>query len=264
MIATGSRSDRPLATDLHMRLADEADILSIKAFYLDRMREAAEAKRAALPIPSLLEIAEAVERRQFVMVEGACGAILAVAGIFRVLEHADGRFLELSGMATHPDVGGLQPHSLQDLMIAVRMARYSSDLFDEGGATSVLAAFARKSNRRSCDNLVKAGLVLSDRQPAWMVGEYVSWFGWDDADAWHRFEVAAKALVRAAELVLTTMSGGRPFELMRTNRDSGIESRFRLTVAPRVVGAVLDTLRLIVDDRESIRVPDLPDVIEFV
>ncbi len=246
-----------------MRLADEADILAIKAFYLDRMRDTAEAKRAALPIPSLLEIAEAVERRQFVLVGGTDGAVLAVAGIFRVLEHADGRFLELSGMATHPDVGGLRPHSLQELMISVRMARYSSDLFDEGGATSVLAAFARKSNRRSCDNLVEAGLVVCDRQPAWMVGEYVSWFGWDDTDAWHRFEVSAEALIRAADLVLTTMSGTPPYDLKRTDRNSGIERRFRLTVAPRVVGAVLDTLRRIVDDRESIRVPVLPEVIEF-
>ena len=197
------------------------------------------------------------------MVVGEDGGILAVAGIFRVLEHAEGRFFELSGMATHPAVGGLRPHSLQKLMIAVRMARYSSDLFDEGGPTSVLAAFARKSNVRSCANLADAGLIVSDDRPDWLAGEFVSWFGWSDVDAWHRFEVSEAALIGSAEIVLATLSGDRPYEPTRIDRDSGREQRFRLTVAPRVVGAVLDTLRLIVADPSSIRLPTLPEMVDF-
>ena len=64
----------------------------------------------ALPIPSLLDIADAVEQRDDFVLVVPRGEIVAVAGIFRILAHSTGDFFRnLSGMATHPSVGDWPP-----------------------------------------------------------------------------------------------------------------------------------------------------------
>ncbi len=251
------------ATALRMRLGETADILPAKDFYLDRMRSADPDQRAALPIPSLLDIADAVEQRDFVLVENAQGEIVAVAGIFRILAHSTGDFFELSGMATHPSVGGLAPHSLQRILIAVRLARASQYFLDEARPGSVLASFVKRTNRRSSDNLTNAKLVLTKRLPDWLSGEYVSWFGWDRASDWYRFEASVDALRWAAQVLLETRRSGNHFALSRVDRQSGEEEFFSLTIDSRVLDAVVDTLETLADEVTSIQMPSLPETIAF-
>lgn len=166
---------------LVLRLADAADILPIKAFYLERMRHADPPAKHSFPIPSLVEIAGAVDERNFFVLTDEAGTLLAASGLFRLLAHDDGLFLELSGMCTSPEVGGLAPCSVQHLMLLIRIVHAAYDLLWEPLS---IASFVHRANRRSHDNLVAAGLREWSDPPEWFEGELVSWFGWDGGDDW--------------------------------------------------------------------------------
>jgi len=193
------------------------------------MQEADPATRRFLPIPSLLEIASAVADRNFFVLTEPDGSIVAVSGLFRLLVHDHGLFLELSGMCTAGEVGGLMPRSVQSIMLIARILHAAYDLFGSSGGLS-LASFVHRDNARSLDNLNGAGLREWTDRPEWVRGEYVSWFGWEGGDDWLTLLVDPDCVVGAYydSIELGFPSGG--IDLERPSRTNGEIERFRIEV----------------------------------
>lgn len=214
-----------------LRLATSSDILPAKDFYLQRMREADPATRAFLPIPSLLEIASAVADRNFFVLTDAQGSIVAVSGLFRLLVHDHGLFMELSGMCTAGEVGGLTPRSVQSIMLMARILHAAYDLLGSSDGLS-LASFVHRDNERSRENLNAAGLEEWSERPDWVSGEYVSWFGWEGGDDWLTLLVHPGCVVAAFDesLTLGFLAGEIPLE--RVSRATGETEHFLIEVDP--------------------------------
>lgn len=222
----------PGSSQIHrflLRLAEPSDILPAKDFYLRRMSEASSATRAFLPIPSLLEIANAVTDRNFFVLTDDRGEIVAVSGLFRLLVHDDGLFLELSGMCTAGEVGGLMPRSVQSIMLIARILHAAYDLLGSSGGLA-LASFVHRDNRRSHDNLTAAGLREWAERPDWVRGEYVSWFGWEGGDDWLTLlvDTACVGGVFLDAMDLGFLSYEIP--LQRRSRTDGATERFVIEV----------------------------------
>lgn len=246
---------------LRLRLADRAEVPAIKRFYLDGMRHKPSKKQKAFPIPSLLEIVDAVDAREFIVLEDTgAGRIVAASGIFRLVDHDRGKFGELSGMLTGREVGSLAPFRIHEIMIAARIARALPDLLDPEAPTA-LASFVKRTNGDSRDNLRRRGLEEVLDPPQWLRDEYVSWFGWGDADAWLCMRVGIRAL-HAAATIIDTLERGGSFELRRPAKTGGTE-QFRLTWDRTLWGANLADLRDLLASPVRGELPPLADEISF-
>ena len=219
---------------LHLRLAEGRDVLALKRFYLAEMREKEPTQQEAFPIPCLQEITDSIDDENFLLVEDLSdGKILAASGIFRLVHHDDGVFGELSGMCASSRIVGLKPHSMQRLMLAIRIIRASADLVGDIGS-SALVSFVGKTNEPSADNLRTAGLECVEDEPEWLRDEYVSWFGWTGVDDWQAFQVGERALRWSAVIINLIEREHATLELSRVDRASKQIERFFLTFQPKL------------------------------
>lgn len=246
---------------LRLRLAGRSEVPAIKRFYLDGMRHKTPEEQEAFPIPSLLEIVNAVDAKEFIVLEDTdVGRIVAASGIFRLVDHDRGKFGELSGMLTGPEVGGVEPLRIQEIMIAARIARALPEILDRDAPTA-LASFVKRTNAASHDNLRRRGLEELRDPPPWLLDEYVSWFGWGGGDAWRCMRVGLDALREAATIIATLESGG-PFSLQRPARNGGTE-QFRLTWERTLWGANLTDLRNLLASATRGDLPPLAAEVRF-
>lgn len=246
-----------------MRLAEPDDVQAIKAFYLDNMREKSPDAQAAFPIPSLLEISQAVADRNFLIVENPTKrAIVAASGLFRLLDHNDGRFAEMSGMYVAAEAGGLGPHSLQDLMVAVRIARFFCELRAEDGQQCAVS-FVKDDNHKSWEALERSGMERALIYPTWLQGEFVSWFGWNSEDDWRTYRVGLDALINAAHLILHLEKAELMLRLSRVNRDDGHREIIKMTFDRNLWRGVLVDAKDILIGHSAIEPPDIPEQLSF-
>lgn len=248
---------------LRLRLADLADTPRLKSFYLDRMRNEPPERQEAFPIPTLLELTQAAEACDSLLIETVDGRdILAASGIFRLVEHDDGRFGELSGMCTAKEIGGLGPRSIQEIMLAVRVVRALYQLLDEAAPTAIVS-FVETSNRRSWSNLVDFGLEGVGSRPNWLDGEFVSWFGWSRGDDWGTYRVGRKAVETAAAIVLELEASGLAHRLGRTNLATGERETFVLNCDRGLWAPHLEDLRRIRRDGFTDDTAAIPESLSF-
>lgn len=223
----------PSPRRFRLRLADSSDVLPAKDFYLRRMAEADSATKAFLPIPSLLEIASAIADHNFFVLTDSDGNIVAVSGLFRLLVHDRGLFLELSGMCTASDVGGLLPRSVQSIMLIARILHAAYDLLGSSDGLA-LASFVHRDNERSLKNLRASGLREWSERPDWVRGEYVSWFGWESDDAWLTLLVDPDCVAGAFYDAIDIGFPSGEIHLERPSRTNGAIERFVITVDPQL------------------------------
>lgn len=247
----------------HMRLAERNDIPRIKAFYLERMSSAGSSRRSSFPVPDLREIAESVADSDCLVVEEQTDReIVAVAALLRLVRHDNGTFAELGGMAVAPRAGGFEPHTLQSILLAVRIVRRLSDLLAERGGMR-LVAFVHADNERSRAALEKACLVRLIERPRWLAGEFISWFGWDHGSEWQTYLVGGRAACDAARLIDTIEQHDRSCRLTRRDRHSDRPRQAMLTFAPELWASALPDIRTLLSDGPP-RLPSLlPDTVSF-
>jgi hypothetical protein len=152
-----------------IRTFEAGDLHRVDAFY---ERHAG----SFLPSPSMKEVAAAGEAGLFLVAEDEYGELQAVAGLFplALCLADDGREVqvyELAGMALNgARVGGLGPHTLQDVLLWIRILTLAaSEHTNVCVVTSVVAA-----NSASLQAVRRAGFVESPT-PGWMLASRRSW-----------------------------------------------------------------------------------------
>lgn len=243
-----------------LRLATSSDILPAKDFYLHRMRDAKPATRAFLPIPALLEIASAVADRNFFVLTDEAGSIVAVSGLFRLLVHDHGLFLELSGMCTADAVGGLLPRSVQSIMLIARILHAAYDLLGSSEGLA-LASFVHRDNTRSRENLNAAGLAEWSERPDWVSGEYVSWFGWEGGDDWLTLLVHPGCVVDAFTEALGLGFLAGQIHLERPSRTNGETEHFVIEIDPTLFEGQFATF--LETDLDAMAIGEPPRTLSF-
>ena len=124
---------------------------------------------------------QAMQDRQLFACSHEDGHLVAVGGTFWVgrCEHPGGApvgVYELAGLVVHPDVRGLRPHGIQDVLVAVRAAALA---LQENVATCVISSVAT-GNNSSRKSLARCGLIelaeaavpqwLRDVRRTWLAG----------------------------------------------------------------------------------------------
>lgn len=149
----------------------------ITAFY-------AENRGAHLPQPDIKALCNAAEDGHLYAVElnalGRSRRLVALAGVFAIADcerqGATVPVYELGGMVLHkPTVGGLGPHTLQDILVWVRIC----SLLIEGGRHPLcLISSVVDTNTSSIASMGRCGLAPA-ASPRWLMQEHHSWVGGD-------------------------------------------------------------------------------------
>jgi hypothetical protein len=155
---------------VRVRQFEASDLEAIDSFYGTRAGE-------FLPTPDIDQVFEAgQDGLLFVVDDLRDGQLHAIAGLFPLAEcrTADGRevqVFELAGAALNgPTVGGLRPHTLQEVLLWLRTVALARSEHRNACVMSTVV----DANAPSLNALTRSGLVATEA-PGWLISVRRSW-----------------------------------------------------------------------------------------
>ena len=212
--------------DLCLRQAVERDLDQVLDFYGENATE-------MLPAPLTKDVGDAVSGGHLLVVEDhATRKILACSGTFTISPKKAGFVGELAGTRTKAEIGGVEPVSIQQLMIALRLLACMMGEGEAGANSSGLSlvTFVARANARSIANIEAAGFELLEPIPAWMIYDARTWQAHPGGGSWLTYYATVETCRRAlACLGDHGVLRGHVF-LQRTRRCDSVVEQFRLLI----------------------------------
>ena len=171
-------------------------------------------------------VGDAIESGRLLLVKPWSGSEIAAAGaLFQLTPQASLTYVaELAGMRVTGAVGGLQPVSMQKVLIGLRLLGHAAGEREpcrEGATNSIIAAI-HKDNGASIKNIEKMALQsLPEPFPDWLRHNQIGWYGAAVDDTWRHYYADNEACIRSVDLLDSVGLFTRIIRLHRTNSDSG-------------------------------------------
>jgi hypothetical protein len=205
---------------LTLTLAERQHISILQEFYSCNSRK-------YLPAPDADLLDDVVYDNSLFIVVNRLEEIVAAAGVFPLCyaKSADEisilKVYELAGMALNPRVGGLNPFTIQDILISVRVLSLAA----AQEKLLCLVSSVVNLNQRSSDSLMKMGFRREQSPPRWLRLLQQSWIVDDSVEvADFIFQPAAiSACVKCLREALA-------MPLHRVNRENGEVEEYRITL----------------------------------
>lgn len=210
---------------LRVRRALSNEINTIQDFYLAHPSH-------FLPTPQTKLIGDTIKSNRLLIVDSGFGsAILAVGALFTLTPADQLTYVaELSGMRVDGAIGGLEPLSIQTLLVALRVLGFVAAEGEAlGEATNSLIAIVKKGNTRSRENLELSGFKPLATRADWLKYDEVGWNGRIVTDDWTYHYADGETVVRLIELMGDALSRG-VIVLTRINNQTQRLEEFRITI----------------------------------
>jgi hypothetical protein len=178
---------------VRLRAATKSENKKLREFYLATETD-------TLPPPSLSTISKALSAGSLLVAENcADGSILATAGYFDYIKSAKRQLIfELAGTRVTKTVGRLRPHSLQQILLALRLFQIAAT---EGDPRNKVAVISSARHPKSQSNLTALRMDEIATMPEWLEYDVCSWTRMSERRQWRHYIATADSLYKAIEIL---------------------------------------------------------------
>jgi hypothetical protein len=187
-----------------------------------------------LPIPVTKDLASVIINGDFLLAEHRHnGAIVATAAVFPMTPaESKTQVVELAGMRVSNSAGGLQPKTMQDIMVGLRLLRCAvmDGPSGEPDSTFSVVSIVRDNNAKSSAAMERAQLKQVAELPRWLRYDEHAWATSSNPPRWTYFLADGIAAHTSTKWLcdLGLLSG--PIVLRRTNNRSQSEETLAFDV----------------------------------
>lgn len=209
---------------------DPTEVDQYKTFLQEQKERATQkGKEFPLPIPLEHELERACECGDlYIALSDKNSRVVACAGSFHVAnsiasQHAISVF-DLGGTAVDPAVGGMSPSTIQDVLLWTRTVGHAIQGRPGKSGLSILAS-AMHDNPQSWRSLERNGFARVAPAPDWLSEMTKDWA--NRKEVRHYYLPSSDLQIHAKNLLNCNL---RDYvELSRTNRDTGLDEKVRLS-----------------------------------
>lgn len=211
--------------EFRIRRAYYSDFKSLLEFYPRH-------KSDVLPLETSKSIGDALDLGRILLVTPWSGSDIAATGaLFQLTPQASLTYVgELAAMRVTNVVGGLEPLSMQQVLVGLRVLGFialESEPLLEGATNSIITAVHRE-NGTSRANIEAMGLKLMPEPfPDWLAYNRLS-YGLANDDTWRYYYADHNTCVRSIERLANVGLFNNVIRLSRRNRTTGQLETFEL------------------------------------
>jgi hypothetical protein len=222
---------------------------------------------AASPAPTAKTVGDTIAQGRLLLVEGRDSSQIAASGAIFDLSPASALTYvgELAGMRATRAVGGLQPVSMQALLLGLRLLGHvtTEPTVVRRGATNSIIATVQASNARSIANIEGIGMKPLVRRPEWFHYDELVWHGYVIGTEWQYYYADIDTIVAVLRMFSAVGLFDQEIRLSRIESESGQAENFGFHLQlPELCRADGD-LREILQNRMGVDLVPPPEEIVF-
>lgn len=211
--------------EFRIKPANYSDFKSLLDFYPHHRSD-------VLPLETSKSIGDALDLGRILLVmPESCSDIAATGALFQLTPQASLTYVgELAAMRVMHMVGGLEPLSMQQVLVGLRVLGFialESEPLLEGATNSIITAVHRE-NGTSRANIEAMGLKpMPEPFPDWLVYNRLS-YGLANDDTWQYYYADHDTCVRSIERLASVGLFSSVIRLSRRNKNGGQFEQFEL------------------------------------
>jgi len=250
----------PRTKHFDIRPATDRDFKRVLDFYRQHYT-------AALPAPTAKTVGDTISQGRILLVEGRDSSDIAASGAIFDLSPASALTYvgELAGMRATRAVGGLQPVSMQALLLGLRLLGHvtTEPTVARKGATNSVIATVQASNVRSIANIEGVGMKPLVRRPEWFHYDELVWHGYVVGTEWQYYYADIDTIVAVLRMFSAVGLFEREIKLSRTESESGQAENFEFHLLLPDLGRAEGDLREILQNGTGVDLVAPPEEIVF-
>ena len=222
---------------------------------------------AASPAPTAKTVGDTIAQGRILLVEGRDSSEIAASGAIFDLSPASALTYvgELAGMRATRAVGGLQPVSMQALLLGLRLLGHvtTEPTVVRKGATNSIIATVQASNARSIANIEGVGMKPLVRRPEWFHYDELVWHGYVIGTEWQYYYADIDTIVAVLRMFSAVGLFDHEIRLSRIESESGQAENFEFHLQLPDLRRAEGDLREILQNQTGVDLVPPPEEIVF-
>jgi hypothetical protein len=211
-------------TRFRIRPAFSKDFKDLLNFYLRH-------RSSVLPLETAKTVGDAIDAGRILLVKPWSGSEIAATGaLCQLTPNLTVTYVaELAGMRTTSLVGGMEPISIQQVLLGLRLLGHVAVEQEPilKGATNSIITTVHERNRDSITNIEAMGLKpLVGPFPDWLAYDQIGWSGGATEGTWRCYYADNDSCVRSLAILDGVGLFDRAIRLHRINRNTGRHEDF--------------------------------------
>jgi hypothetical protein len=250
----------PTTKHFDIRAATDRDFKRVLDFYKQHVTP-------ALPAPTAKTVGDTIVQGRILLVEAhGTSEIVASGAVFELSPMTALTYVgELAGMRATRAVGGLQPVTMQALLLGLRLLGHvtTEPRVLRKGATNSIVATVHESNFASIRNIEGIGMKPLLERPGWFHYDELVWHGYVVGSEWKYYYADIDTILEVLRVLIPVGLLDREIRLTRIEKTTNQPEELRFHLQLQDVAGAEGDLREIFQSRTGVDLVAPPHDIAF-